>query len=86
MIAHARNTIIQEHVIIIQLYAILIKVDVGRFQDIIQQRKEQSEHGTGGRMSRSNFNTFIYGRQVNNGGKLDMCGSKKKRKRIKRGK
>lgn len=37
-------------------------------------------------MSRSNFNTFIYGRQVNNGGKLAMCGSKKKRKRVKRGK
>lgn len=37
-------------------------------------------------MSRSNFNNFIYGRQVNKGGKLSMCGSKKKRKRIKRGK
>lgn len=37
-------------------------------------------------MSRINFNTFIYGRQVNKGGKLSMCGSKKKRKRIKRGK
>lgn len=35
-------------------------------------------------MSRSNFNAFIYGRQVNKGGKLSMCGSKKKRKRIKR--
>lgn len=35
-------------------------------------------------MSRSNFNTFIYGRQVSKGGKLVMCGSKKKRKRIKR--
>lgn len=32
-------------------------------------------------MSRSNFNTFIYGRQVNKGGKLAMCGGKKKRKR-----
>ena len=37
-------------------------------------------------MSRSNFNTFIYGRQVNKSGKLAMCGSKKKNKRIKRGK
>lgn len=37
-------------------------------------------------MSRSNFNTFIYGRQVNKGGKLAMCGGKKKRKRVKRGK
>lgn len=30
--------------------------------------------------------SFIYGRPVNNGGKLAMCGSKKKNKRIKRGK
>lgn len=37
-------------------------------------------------MSRSNSNTFIYGRQVNKAIKLVMCGSKKKRKRIKRGK
>lgn len=37
-------------------------------------------------MSRSNFNTFIYGKRANKGGKLTMCGSKKKRKRIKRGK
>lgn len=37
-------------------------------------------------MSRSNFNTFIYGRQVNNGGKLAMCGSEKKRRKLKRGK
>ncbi len=37
-------------------------------------------------MSISNFNTFIYGRQVNKGGKLAVCGSKKKRKRIKHGK
>lgn len=37
-------------------------------------------------MSRSNFNTFIYGIQVNKGGKLAMCGSKKKRKRVERGK
>lgn len=37
-------------------------------------------------MSRSNFNTFICGRQVNSGGKLVMCGSKKKRKRIRMGK
>lgn len=37
-------------------------------------------------MSRSNFNTFIYGKQVNKGGNLAMCGSKKKSKRIKRGK
>lgn len=37
-------------------------------------------------MSRSNFNTFIYGRQVNAGNKVSMCGSKKKRKRIKHGK
>ena len=35
-------------------------------------------------MSRTDFNAFIYGRQVNKGGKLAMCGSKKKRKRIKR--
>lgn len=37
-------------------------------------------------MIRSNFNAFIYGRQVNKGGKLAVCGSKKKRKRIKHGK
>lgn len=37
-------------------------------------------------MGRSNFNTFIYGRQVNKCGKLVMCGSKKKRRKIKRGK
>lgn len=37
-------------------------------------------------MSRSNFNNFIYDRRVNKGSKLVMCGSKKKRKRIKRGK
>lgn len=37
-------------------------------------------------MSTTDFNAFIYGRQVNKGGKLVMCGSKKKRKRIKRGK
>lgn len=37
-------------------------------------------------MSRSNFNTFIYGRQVNKGGKIAMCGSPKEIKRIKRGK
>lgn len=37
-------------------------------------------------MSRSNFNVFIYGRQVNKGGKLAMRGSKKKRKGIKHGK
>ena len=36
-------------------------------------------------MSRSNFNNFIYDRQVNKGGKNSICGSKKKRKRIKRG-
>lgn len=53
---------------------------------IMQKSEKKLNHGTGGCMSRSNFNTFIYGRQVNNGGKLAMCGSKKKRKRIKRGK
>ena len=37
-----------------------------------------------GHMSRSNFNTFIYVRQVNKGGKLAMHGSKQKRKRVKR--
>lgn len=37
-------------------------------------------------MSRRNFNAFIYGRQVNKGVKLAMYGSKKKSKRIKRGK
>lgn len=35
-------------------------------------------------MSRSNFNNFIYGRQVNKGGKLVMCGSKREIKKIKR--
>lgn len=37
-------------------------------------------------MSRSNFNAFIYGRQVNSGGKMALCGKKKKSRRIKRGK
>lgn len=36
-------------------------------------------------MSRSNFNAFIYGRQVNSGGKTALCGKKKKSRRIKRG-
>lgn len=53
---------------------------------IMQQSEKKLNHGTGGHMRRSNFNTFIYGRQVNKSGKLAMCGSKKKRKRIKRGK
>lgn len=34
-------------------------------------------------MSRSDFNTFIYGKQVNKGGKLTMFGSKKKTKESK---
>nr|DAN03615.1 MAG TPA: hypothetical protein [Caudoviricetes sp.] len=37
-------------------------------------------------MSRTNFNKFIYGKQVNSCGKFVMCGSKKKSRRIKRGK
>lgn len=37
-------------------------------------------------MSRSNFNAFIYGRQVNPGGKTALCGKKKKSRRIKSGK
>lgn len=50
------------------------------------QKIAKTVHGTGGHMSTTNFNTFIYGKQVNKGGKLAMCGNKKKRKRIKRGK
>lgn len=53
---------------------------------IMRQSGKKLNHGTGEHMSRSNFNAFIYGRQVNKGSKLAMCGSKKKRKRIKRGK
>ena len=36
-------------------------------------------HGTGEHMSRSNFNAFIYGRQVNPGGKTALCGKKEEK-------